>query len=90
MDEEEFEDLMEIQRMMASKLAEEEEVDKKVDVLNLIRNMTDNGDKDIQTESIIVRCTQKGMSEQQILDILDELEKDRIITYPTRGYVTLK
>ncbi|MCC7574458.1 hypothetical protein KO361_02610 [Candidatus Woesearchaeota archaeon] len=84
-----FDDLLRIQRMMASKIMEESSVDSKIKMMNLLREMSGSKGKKIQVEEIIIETRMEGISENETLRILEELLKDKFIFSPEDGFVKL-
>ncbi len=83
-----FEELLKIQRLAADSLMRENEVDSKINFLNLIRQISST--KKIQVEQIILTAQEEGMRESQVLDLIDELIKDDYIYQPEPGYVQVR
>ncbi len=71
---EDFEELLKIQRNMASRLMQENQTDNKIKFYNLIRDI-----KPSLKEQIILIAEEEGFSESEVLNLLDELEKDKMI-----------
>ncbi len=73
-----FEDIVRIQKMMLSRIVQENEVDQKVRVLDII-NQVLGSKKSIQLEAIILEAEKNNISEDNLMSILSELEKDKLI-----------
>lgn len=71
-----FEELMKVQRSMASRLHVENELDKKVDLLSLIQSLVPDRRGRILMESIVVEARQEGFSEEEVDRLLDALQSD--------------
>lgn len=84
-----FEELLRTQRMMASKILEENSFDAKIKLLEIIRNMTTSKNKKIHTEAVIYEAQLEGLSEGDILGFLEELKRDNLISEPDEGFVKL-
>ena len=84
-----FDDLLRIQRMMASKLMEENTVDSKIKMMTLLREMSGSKNKKIQVEEIFVETKMEGLSENETLRVLEELLRDKFIISPEDGFVKL-
>ncbi len=84
-----FDDLLKIQRMMASKIVEESSVDSKIKLMDLLREMAGSKNKKIQVEEIIIESQTQGFSESETLRLLEELLKDGFISSPEDGFVKL-
>lgn len=84
-----FDDLLKIQRMMASKLMEENTVDSKIKIMNLLREMAGSKNKKLQVEEIIIEAQAQGFSEAETLRVLEDLLKDKFIMSPEDGFVKI-
>ena len=89
MDEAEFEELLRIQRMTLRAVTNESETDDKIKLMSIINNMMIGGRKKIQKESVIIEAQLEGMTETDVDRVLDLLKKDRMITEPEEGYVSV-
>ncbi len=89
MDEAEFEELMRIQRMALRTVTNESETDEKIKLMNIINNMMTGNKKKIQKESILIEAQLEGMTETDVERMLDLLKKDRMITEPEEGFVSV-
>ena len=73
-----FEDLMRIQRMMASRVAQEVEVDNKIKLLDIIRDMPE-GKRGIPVEKILVEARIQGLTDSETMRLLDMLKSDGLL-----------
>lgn len=89
MNDEEFQEIMRLQQMMSKRIMNEQTVDRKVDVLSIINDMTNGTKKSIQVESVVLEATQNGFSEGEVLPVLDELDRDGLISLLGDGYLRL-
>ena len=89
MDPNDFEELLKTQRMMMSKIQEENTFDAKIKLLDIIRNMTTSRNRKIHTEAVILEAQLEGLSEGDTLRVLDELKDDNLIIVPEEGFVKL-
>ncbi|MBW2990616.1 hypothetical protein KY348_02835 [Candidatus Woesearchaeota archaeon] len=89
MDEAEFEELMRIQRMALRTVTNESETDDKIKLMNIINNMMTGSKKKIQKESIIIEAQLEGMGETDVDRFIDLLKKDRMITEPEEGFISV-
>lgn len=87
MNQEEFDEIMKVQQMMSQRLMQEQKTDHKIDVLNIIQDLTENGKQPAQTEAVIVEANIQGIEPDETQSIIDELEKDDLVTRPRTGYV---
>ena len=90
MDEATFEELMKIQSLTASSLANESEMDDTIKVLSIIREVVPTTGGLIQVESVLVECRAQGYPDSKVLRILEKLKEDKLISESKRGYVRLE
>lgn len=74
-----FDDIMRIQRQMLGRIARENEMDKKIELLQIIQSIRPQKDGRIQIETILLEAQYSGMVEGEVMDLLDELSKDNLI-----------
>jgi len=74
----EFDEIVRIQNLMASNIARENEVDRKLDIIEII-NQLKGKKKFVQVEEVIVEARYQNINENEVLKILDELEKDDVL-----------
>lgn len=84
-----FNDLLKIQRMMASKIMEETTVDSKIKLMDIIREMAGTKNKKLQVEEVIIEANIHGFQENETLQILEQLLTDKYITMPEEGYIKI-
>lgn len=84
-----FDDLLRIQRMMASKLMEETTVDSKIKLMNILREMAGASGKRLQVEEIIIEANTQEFTETETIRILEDLLKDKYIESPEDGFVKI-
>jgi len=89
MDPNSIEDLLRVQRMMASKIMDESSMDAKIKLYDLIREMPTGKNKTLQIEQIIIVAREEGFAENETLNMIDELEKDGFIKHTGQGSVIL-
>ncbi len=86
MDQLDFDEIMDLQRKLASEVAEEQETDNKITLMSIINDMT-SGEKDIiQKERVIIEAQQQGLNEEQVERLLKELESDNFLI-EEKGYI---
>jgi len=73
-----FDEIMRIQRLMASNIANENEVDNKLKIIDIINNLVGHK-KFVQVEEIILEAGYESISENLTLEILDDLARDSVI-----------
>lgn len=84
-----FDDLLRIQRMMASKLMEENTVDSKIKMIGLIRELSGSKNKKLQVEAVLIEAQASGFSESEAIRVLEELLKDKFIVSPEDGFILI-
>jgi len=84
----EFNQLVDIQRNIASRLAKEVQMDDTIELMSIIQGIKPDSSGRIQKELVIIEATHSGMLEEQVLRLLDILikngtlqEKDTYITF---------
>jgi hypothetical protein len=73
-----FDEIMKIQNLMASRIAREDEVDLKIKIIDIINQLLGKK-KNIQIEDILIETNYQGIEDESVLRIIDELQRDRII-----------
>ncbi len=86
MEDSEFDELMRIQRFMASRVAQESEMDAKIKLLELINQMQTDKKGRIHKEKLLVEAQMNGLSENEVLRLLEELKRDHFIV-EEEGYL---
>lgn len=89
MDQNSFNDLLRVQRMMASKIMDETAMDAKIKLLDLLREIPTGKNKNIQIEQIIIVAEEEGFSENDVRSMLDELERDGMVKQTSNSTVIL-
>ncbi len=84
-----FDDLMRVQRTMAGRLRQENEVDQKVKMLSLIQGLNPDKRGRILTEQIVVEGRQQGFTEDEVERLLDSLESDGYLKKVDHGIMML-
>jgi DNA replicative helicase MCM subunit Mcm2 (Cdc46/Mcm family) len=74
-----FDEIMKIQNLMASRIAQESEVDTKIKILDIIQNLLGSNKRFVQVEEVLLEAKYEHISEQSAMQTLDELESDRMI-----------
>lgn len=87
MDQNDFNDLLRIQRMMASRIIQETTVDNKIKLLDLINKLITDRNRKVQTETIILEAQMEGFTEDETIRLIDELIGDHLIMEPEPGYI---
>lgn len=84
-----FDDLMKVQRNMATRLRQEDEMDRKVQLLSLIQTLNPDKKGRILTESIVVEARNEGFSEPEVEALIDSLESDGYLQRVEMGIMML-
>jgi hypothetical protein len=82
-----FEELLRIQRMMASRIADESETDSKIKLLDILRDMK-SGKRGVPKEQVFVEARLQGMMDTEVMRVLDSLKQDGLLAEKD-GYVQL-
>ena len=70
-----FDKLMEYQNILQNNLLKEAQVDKKLELLTIINQLTAGPKNIVQKEMIIIEATQRGLSEAEIDKQIEQLKK---------------
>ncbi len=73
-----FDDIIRVQNLMASRIAQEDEVDLKIKIIDMISQLTGKK-KSIQVEDLIVEAQYESIDESTVLKMLDDLVLDKMI-----------
>ncbi|MBN1645850.1 hypothetical protein JW868_02305 [Candidatus Woesearchaeota archaeon] len=87
MDQKDFDDLLRIQRMMASRIVQESSVNNKIKLLDIINNMVTDKNKKVQIENVIIEAMNEGMTERETTDLIDQLKKDHLVYETSPGFL---
>ena len=82
-----FDELLESQRMLQSRVVREQEMDETIDILAIINEMAPYPDQRLQKEAVFVEAANRGFSQGITQDVIDKLIKDRILFEPSPGFV---
>ncbi len=82
-----FDELMEYQRMLQKKLRKEQLVDKKIDLLSIINQLSSGPRNIVQVEQVIIEAISRGYREDEIHRLLDQLKEENIIYESSSGYI---
>ncbi len=75
---------------MANKRVKAElEMDKNVEIIAMINSILRNN-KPVQTEAIMIQAKDKGFNENEVIEVIERLEKQNIIFSPKEGYLQRK
>ena len=82
----EFDDVMRLQKQLASSMLDDFELDSKIKVLTIFDELAGNKKK-IQTEKLLIEVEHHGMSEFEITSIIEKLKRDGLLFEPQPGYL---
>ncbi len=82
-----FDELMKIQQQMAGRIMRENETDRKLELMDIINNLTSIRRPKVQVEQVILEAQNQGMTEDQAITTIDELLDFGFITQPEDGFV---
>ncbi len=90
MDQNDFNELLKIQRMMAARIIQETTVDRKIEFTQkIIKQLTTDKNKKILKETIMHEAKQEGFTEEETQKFLEELIKEKTIEETEEGYIRL-
>jgi len=86
LDEKDFDEVMRLQKQLASSVMDDFELDSKIKILTIFDELV-GSKKKIQTEKLLIEAENQGMSEMEILAVLEKLKKDGLVFEPQPGYL---
>jgi len=89
MNEDDFQEIIRVQQLMSQRLMQEHKTDNKIDMLNLIQELSENGKKRVQVEALLIEAQLNNMTEREATQLLEELERDNLLRRPKVGWVEL-
>ncbi len=81
-----FEDVMRLQKRLASSMLDEFELDSKIKILTIFDEIA-GSKKKIQTEKLMIEAENHGMGEIEITSIIEKLKRDGLLFEPQSGYL---
>jgi len=82
-----FEKLMEYQLTLQKRLRAEQKVDRKLELLSLINQLTAGPGNIVQKEHILIEATERGFSENEIENLLGKLISENILFEQSPGFI---
>lgn len=82
-----FHKLKEYQAMIQTNLRKEQQLDRKIELLTLINQLTVGPKNLVQKEQIIIEAQSRGFSEEEIDTLLNKLIKENIIYESSPGFI---
>jgi DNA replicative helicase MCM subunit Mcm2 (Cdc46/Mcm family) len=86
LDETEFDDVIRLQRQLASNMLDDFELDSKIKILTIFDEIA-GSKKKVQTEKLLVEAENHGMGEFEVMSVIEKLKKDGLIYEPQTGYL---
>jgi DNA replicative helicase MCM subunit Mcm2 (Cdc46/Mcm family) len=87
MDDEEFQAMMRYQSFVSRQVVQEAKTDRKINVLMIVNDLSPTSKKKIQTNAILVEAEHRGMTENEVYEIVDELVREGMLIDAGEGYV---
>ena len=82
-----FDNLMEYQKMVKNRLRNEQQTDKKIELLSLINQLTSGPKNMVQVEQVLVEAKSRGYTNEEIHDLIDKLIEENIIYESSPGFI---
>ena len=82
-----FKNLMEYQKMVQQRLHSEEQEDRKIDIMTIINQLTSGPKNIVQKEQVIVEAVSRGITEEEVGNLLKKLIQENIIYESSPGYL---
>ena len=86
LDDTEFDEVMKLQKQLASSMMDEYELDTKIRLLTILDEVAGKKKK-VQTEKLLIEAEHQGMSELEITSTIEKLKRDGLIIEPQPGYL---
>lgn len=86
LDEKEFDEVVRLQKQLASSAIDEFELDSKIKLLTIFDEVVGNKKK-VQTEKLLIEAEHQGMSEMEAVGTIEKLKKDGLVFEPQPGYL---
>jgi len=84
-----FDEIMNIQRSMSSRLMNEAAVDRKLEFIELVSSLKTDKKGRIQIETIIIEAKLAGITESESNSLILELERDSYLKKLEPGFVKM-
>ncbi|MCF7866043.1 hypothetical protein K9L67_01745 [Candidatus Woesearchaeota archaeon] len=89
MDPTSFDEIMRVQRMMASRVMNESSMDSKIKLLGVLRDLSTGPNAKIMREHIIYESQMEGIMESEVMRLLEELKNDDMVQETPEGDIIL-
>ena len=80
-------DLLSYQNMLQKNLRKEEILDRKIELLSIINQLTMGPRNLVQKEQVMIEAESRGFREKEVVDLLDSLIKENIIYESSPGFI---
>lgn len=87
MDEQEFNDLLRQQRLLAGAIMQESSMNNKIKLMDIINELVTQRNKKIHVESVIVEAVNHGFTERETYGLIEELKRDRVVYETSPGFL---
>lgn len=87
MNEDDFNELMRQQRLLAGSIVRESNMDNKIKLLDIINDLVTQRNKKIHMETVILEAVNNGFTEHEAYDLIDELKKDHVVYETEPGFL---
>jgi DNA replicative helicase MCM subunit Mcm2 (Cdc46/Mcm family) len=81
-----FDDVVRLQKQLASSMLDDFELDSKIKVLTIYDEIA-GSKKKIQTEKLLIEAENQGMSELETTSVIEKLKRDGLLFEPQPGYL---
>jgi DNA replicative helicase MCM subunit Mcm2 (Cdc46/Mcm family) len=82
-----FDRLIEYQNMLQGKIKAEQQIDRKIEFLSIINEMTVGPRNIVQKEQIMIEAQHRGFNEKESEQLIEKLIEENIIYQPMSGYI---
>ncbi len=86
LDDTDFDDVIRLQKQMASSVVDDFELDSKIKVLTVFDEVAGKKKK-LQTEKLLIELAHQGMSENEATATIEKLKRDGMLFEPQPGYL---
>lgn len=89
MNDDDFQEILRVQQLMAQRLMQERKTDNTVSLLEVVRELTENGRRKVHTEAVLIEAQSAGILEREATNLLDELQRNNLISR-ANGFVEMR
>ncbi len=82
-----FEELMDSQRRLQSRVVRDRELDETIDILSIISEMAPYPDQRLQKEAVFIEAENRGFSHEVTQDVIEKLIRERVLFEPEAGFI---